>query len=159
MERTISAEYVCNAGILLYIPDHVIGVDVFAACENGFYKNTPSQQKETIFRLIRDRSLKLLIFTHQHCDHYCREDILEAVRIAEENHNPLRIMTTGQAAEDLIRGGADSERIVICNEAACYNSSGQIVPEENAEAEPLSADDTRIIGFYTRHDGHQYASV
>ena len=151
MEKTIRAEYVCNAGILLYFADYVIGVDVFASCENGIYRNTPSRQRETIFRLIRENRLKLLIFTHYHCDHYCRADVLEAMRTAAENDNPLRILTTGQTAEDLIAGGADPARVVICSESSCYDGFGQPSKEEPGGV--------KITGFYTRHDGHQYENV
>ena len=163
MKKTIRAEYVCNAGVLLHLPDHVIGVDVFASCENGFYKNTSLQQKEIIFRLIKEDRLKLLVFTHHHCDHYNRADVLEALRTADENHSSLTILTTGQTAEDLIRGGAVPERVMICDDASCYNSLGQMLPEAafrtGSVSEEADEQGLKIRGFYTRHDGHQYASV
>ena len=53
--------------------------------------DTPEAEREFLLEQIREGRLKLLVFTHEHGDHFCLEDVLEADRAARQAVHDLLI--------------------------------------------------------------------
>ena len=63
---------------------------MFAKQPGGIYPDTPEAIRQELLRDIREKKLETLVFTHEHADHFCPEDVAEALKM-----NPdLRIIST-----------------------------------------------------------------
>ena len=93
MTEELMARHTGNAGIVIYGKGQAaIGIDVFCRDRKGLYEDTPKEERRLLLTAIESRELKTLVFTHEHGDHFCLEDVLEALR-----RNPeLRIISTGE---------------------------------------------------------------
>ena len=96
MKTEITAWHTGNAGIVIREHDTeknqsvAVGFDVFARDPNGFYQDTPDRVREQLLEEIETGAIEMLVFTHEHGDHFCLADTLEALR-----RNPaLRILST-----------------------------------------------------------------
>ena len=93
MPGALRACHTGNAGVLIYMEETdeaVLGVDVFCRDRKGLYMDTPEEERKRLLALIGRRELKTLRFTHEHGDHFCLEDVLEALK-----ENPrLHIIST-----------------------------------------------------------------
>lgn len=71
--------HVANAGVILSTDEHtLIGIDCFCKDSKGVYEDTPSDIREELFRQIEQGDIRSLVFTHEHEDHFCLEDVKEA---------------------------------------------------------------------------------
>ena len=96
METEMTAWHTGNAGIVIQVyniegkSSAAIGFDVFAKQPGGIYPDTPEAIRQELLRDIREKKLETLVFTHEHADHFCPEDVAEALKM-----NPdLRIIST-----------------------------------------------------------------
>ena len=93
MPGALRACHTGNAGVLIYMEETdeaVLGVDVFCRDRKGLYMDTPKEERKRLLALIGRRELTTLLFTHEHGDHFCLEDVLEALK-----ENPgLHIIST-----------------------------------------------------------------
>ena len=96
METEMTAWHTGNAGIVIQVyniegkSSAAIGFDVFAKQPGGIYPDTPEAIRQELLRDIREKKLGTLVFTHEHADHFCPEDVAEALKM-----NPdLRIIST-----------------------------------------------------------------
>lgn len=71
--------HVANAGVILSTDEHTqIGIDCFCKDNKGVYEDTPSDIRKELLEQIEQGNIKHLIFTHEHEDHFCPEDVKEA---------------------------------------------------------------------------------
>ena len=96
MRTEMTAWHTGNAGIVIQVHNieekssGAIGFDVFAKQPGGIYPDTPEAIRQELLRDIREKNLETLVFTHEHADHFCPEDVAEALKM-----NPdLRIIST-----------------------------------------------------------------
>ena len=94
--------YTANAGFLLVRGDMALGIDLFASDPQGLYKDTPSPVREQLLAEIAAGNLNVLLFTHEHGDHFCVDDVVRACSL-----NPaLRVFGNRQVCSALHGAGA-----------------------------------------------------
>ena len=64
-------QYVSNAGIIFEVDGRQIGIDCLCKDSSKLYQDTLPQIREEL-------KLDILIFTHEHEDHFCAEYVKEA---------------------------------------------------------------------------------
>ncbi len=97
--------YVSNAGILFDAEGQTLAIDVFSRDGTGLYPDTPPGVRKELLEEIGAGRLNMLLFTHEHGDHFFKEDVLEAWR-----RNPgLRVFSTEAVVEELSRLGIPGE--------------------------------------------------
>lgn len=79
MNPEITIWHTANAGVLIKRGRYTVGVDVFSKDSKGLYSDTPKDVREKLLKAIERREIETLIFTHEHEDHFCFEDVLEAL--------------------------------------------------------------------------------
>ena len=85
METGMTAWHTGNAGVVIQVTNieekgcAAIGFDVFAKQPGGIYPDTPEAIRQELLRDIRKKKLGTLVFTHEHADHFCPEDVAEAI--------------------------------------------------------------------------------
>ena len=130
--------YVSNAGIILTQNEISIGIDCFCKDENNLYPDTPIDIKKELWQQIEDGTLVALIFTHDHSDHFYKEDVIEALR----RNQALQVYSTDAVIEQLM----DEEINPQCLHVVADN-------------EEISFGDMNIKFCYTIHEGEQYADI
>ena len=173
--------YVCNAGFLLSLPGDrwTIAIDAFSKDPAGLYTDTPLQWRERLFQMAAAGKLNLLIISHEHADHYCREDVLRAVEEGWRNGHPIGILTTGAVAEDLSGSASrtlqgvlrQNMRVLPDEEGHCMidlfpagaplSERGEGMANAGGMGEKGIPETVRIHleAVIVRHDGKQYTSV
>lgn len=117
-------QYISNAGIVLDIEGKTIGIDCLCRDSSKLYQDTPLEIRE---KLIFD----ILIFTHEHEDHFCAEYVKEAW---EKNPN-LQIYA--------------GKNVHIPS----------IQLQEVKDGDVLAIGNSKIQFMETLHEGDQYADV
>lgn len=155
-----TARWVSNAGIVLETEGKGIGIDIFSKDEAGLYPDTPEEIRRKLLADIEAGKLHTLIFTHEHTDHFCPEDVLEAWR-----RNPgLRIITTEQAGRQLQAAGLSGGQLLTDTakaEAILLSPGLWMIPDGEREADIwwLGLGACRIGFLNSVHEGAQYAGV
>ncbi len=144
-EHNVTAWFTGNAGIVIYIEgkEHAaVGFDVFARDADGVYADTPEAIRQELLREIREKRLRTLVFTHEHADHFCPEDVAEALDMNPE----LRIIST----EETIR------RI-----RALHPETGRLtaVAAAGKKYRVVDLPDMRLTLYNSMHMGERYADV
>ena len=124
-------QYVSNAGIVLDIEGKTIGIDCLCRDSSMLYQDTPLEIRE---KLIFD----ILIFTHEHEDHFCGEYVKEAW---EKNPN-LQIYAGKNAIAMLQNVNIPSNQL-----------------QEVKDGAALAIEDMLIRFIETLHEGEQYSNV
>ena len=105
MTDQLTARHTGNAGVLIHLINieetagrkagektgketagASIGIDVFCRHRKGLYMDTPEAEKAFLYSEIERGGLKTLVFTHEHDDHFCLEDVLGAFKINPKLH-------------------------------------------------------------------------
>lgn len=153
MAERLTARHTGNAGVLINIekklirkekgdPGTSIGIDVFCRNLKGLYQDTPPSEKELLLGKIENRELRTLVFTHRHDDHFCLQDVLEALEL-----NPqLHIISTRSVIRSI---RAESAAGILT----------EISPEETGMVTSEPADGIRLTLFNSLHMGEQFADV
>ena len=123
--------YVSNAGIIFNAGEKTIGIDCLCKDSSQLYQDTPSQIREEL-------NLDVLIFTHEHEDHFCAEYVREAW---ERNWN-LQIYSTQGTVEQL-------EKVHVPTANLHKVQGGDVIQIDNLSIEFLE----------TIHEGEQYSEV
>ena len=124
-------QYVSNAGIIVNMGAKKIGIDCLCKDSSQLYQDTPSQIREEL-------NLDVLIFTHEHEDHFCAEYVKKAW---ERNRN-LQIY-----GGEMVTRALDKEKIPSAN---LYK-----VGEGNV----LEMDGLELLFVKSVHEGEQYSDV
>lgn len=130
-ERRVKFQYVSNAGIIFDVDGKQIGIDCLCKDSSKLYQDTSPQIREEL-------KPDILIFTHEHEDHFCVEYVEEAW---ERNPN-LQIYSTQRAIEQL-----KLENIASTN------------VKQVDEGDITQIDNFRIEFLETIHEGEQYAYI
>ena len=124
-------QYVSNAGITFNIGNKLIGIDCLCKDSSKLYQDTPTQIREEL-------KLDILIFTHEHEDHFCVEYVKEAWE-----KNPKLIIYSTERTIKLLRD---------------IN-----IPENNlyqvADGEEIIIDSLHILFMQSIHEGEQYVNI
>lgn len=153
MTERLTARHTGNAGVLINIERTLtgkkkrdsgtsIGIDVFCRNRKGLYQDTPPSEREMLLGKIESRELQTLVFTHTHDDHFCLQNVLEALEM-----NPqLRIISTRSVIHSI---RAESAAGILT----------EISPEETGmvTAEPVQG--IKLTLFNSPHMGEQFADV
>ncbi|MCI8416862.1 MAG: hypothetical protein HFI33_05060 [Lachnospiraceae bacterium] len=102
-ERRCMMRYVSNAGMVLVAEGQAIGIDVFSRDPSRLYPDTPPGIRQELLDEIEQGNLKTLIFTHGHGDHFCREDVEEAL----ERNPRLQVISTVPVIQELLSAGKE----------------------------------------------------
>ncbi len=144
MKNYIEIRYISNSGLVISAEDSSIGIDIFCKDSSKIYRDTPEELKEELFREIENDRLNILIFTHEHEDHFCLEDVKEALK----RNVSLKICAGANVRKLLLAEGIAPENIYL------------IEIEEYPPNVRFEKIDSFTIGFVgTKHDGKRYAHV
>ena len=124
-------QYVSNAGIILDVDGRQIGIDCLCKDSSKLYQDTPLQIREEL-------KPEILIFTHEHEDHFWSEYVKEAC----EKNKELQIYSTKSVREALKVNGLPFENL-------------HCVEEEGV----LDVDKVHITYMYSLHEGEQYSNI
>ena len=123
--------YVSNAGIILSTEGINIGIDCFCRDSANIYQDTPLEIRQEL-------KLDILIFTHEHEDHFCAEYVKEAW----EENKELQIVGNTKVIEMLT-----DIHIPVSN------------LHEVKERDELHLGKVRVQFLESFHEGEQYADV
>lgn len=129
--KRVKFQYVSNAGIIFDVDGRQIGIDCLCKDSSKLYQDTPPQIREAL-------KPDILIFTHEHEDHFCADYVKEAW---EKNPN-LHIYSTKRVTECLTQ-----INIPISN------------LNQVQDGTVLRGDGMQIEFIETVHEGEQYADV
>ena len=124
-------QYVSNAGIVFNVGDKLIGIDCLCKDSSKLYQDIPTQIREEL-------KLNILIFTHEHEDHFCAEYVKEAW----ERNPQLIIYSTERTIQTL--------RDIDISEDNLY---------QVADGEEIEIDGLHITFMQSIHEGEQYADI
>ena len=124
-------QYVSNAGIIFDVDGRRIGIDCLCKDSSKLYQDTPAQIREEL-------KPDLLIFTHEHEDHFCAEYVKEAWK---KNPN-LQIYSTQSTIKRL-------ERLDI--------PTGNM--KKVSGIDTMTIANCHIEFLETLHEGDQYADI
>ena len=124
-------QYVSNAGIIFEVDGRQIGIDCLCKDSLKLYKDTPTQIREEL-------KPDILIFTHQHGDHFSPQYVKEAW---ERNPN-MQIYSTKRTIE------------ILQEENIPFTNLHQLADGEMLEFETL-----HIKFIESVHEGEQYSDV
>ena len=162
MITTLTARHTGNAGILINIektdteksaagekPERVsLGIDVFCRDRKRLYEDTPEKERAFLLDRIESGELKALVFTHEHGDHFCLEDVLEAWR-----RNPrLPIISTRKVIQKIRQS---SPKGTVVSEGALT----EISPGEKGFVKLEAAPGMQLTLFNSPHMGDQFSDV
>ena len=124
-------QYVSNAGIIFNIGNKLIGIDCLCKDSSQLYQDTPMQIREEL-------KPDILVFTHEHEDHFCAEYVKEAWE-----KNPALIIYSTKSVINILRE--------------------MNMPEDNlsqvADREEIKIDSLHITFMQSIHEGDQYADI
>lgn len=124
-------QYVSNAGLIFKTGEKVVGIDCLCKDSSKLYQDTPLEIRQEL-------KLDVLIFTHEHEDHFCAEYVKEAWR-----KNPkLQIYSTKRVVESLAQMNIPSINL-----------------NEVRDGDKLKIDKLCINFMDTIHEGEQYVNV
>lgn len=124
-------QYVSNAGLLFLIGKKRIGIDCLCKDSAKLYQDTPKDIRENL-------DADILIFTHEHEDHFCAEYVKEAW----EKNLKLQIYGTEKV-------------IALLGETDISETNLHVV----ADGSVLEVDDFNIAFLQSIHEGEQYENV
>lgn len=142
MEKEIHVLHTASAGMLLIIRRNTLGIDLFSKDPAGLYPDTPEWLREKLLERIEQREIETLLFTHGHGDHFCLEDVLEALR-----RNPqLMVISTEE---------------VICRIRRREAVAGRLygISPEKTDIVKIELPGCSLELFNSLHMGEQYAGV
>lgn len=142
MDTKITVRHTANAGILIKTEKESIGVDIFSRDPNGLYPDTPEDLREELMKAIERREIGTLIFTHEHEDHFCLENVTEAFRKNPE----LRVISTKKVTERLQKA------------QGCNKNIYMISPDETGVIQ-IDIQGYSLALFNSAHMGEQYKNI
>lgn len=124
-------QYVSNAGIILNIDGRRVGIDCLCKDSSRLYQETPTEIREEL-------KFDILIFTHEHEDHFCPEYVKEAW----EKNPMLQIYSTKRVLECLTKADISKSNL-----------------KQVQDGMVLRLADMQIQFVETIHEGEQYSDV
>ena len=124
-------QHVSNAGIIFNVDKKIIGIDCLCKDSSKLYQDTLLQIREEL-------KPDILIFTHEHADHFCADYVKEAW----EQNPALHIYSTKNTVDVLKENGIPMQNL------HCVG-----------DAEVLDIDALQFGFLYTTHEGEQYSDI
>lgn len=124
-------QYISNAGIIFEVDGRRIGVDCLCKDSSKLYQDTPTQIRE-------ESQPDILIFTHEHEDHFCAEYVKEAW----EKNPQLVIYSTDETINILQKMNISEDNLY-----------------QVADGEAIEIDSLHITFMQSIHEGEQYADI
>lgn len=124
-------QYVSNAGIIFSIGNKQVGIDCLCKDSTNLYQDTP-------FEIRNKLKMDILIFTHEHEDHFCAEYVKEAWK---KNPN-LQIYSTRRVVECLAQIDVPASNLNLVQDGTI-----------------LGIDGMEIEFVETLHEGDRYTNV
>lgn len=124
-------QYISNAGIVLNMGGKQIGIDCLCKDSSKLYQDTPLELREKL-------KLDILIFTHEHEDHFCAEYVKE---VWGKNPN-IQIYSTQRTVELL-----EQVNIPTANLKQVH------------DGDTIQIDSLHIEFLETTHEGEQYSDI
>lgn len=124
-------QYVSNAGIVFRVGEKTVGIDCLCKDSLKLYQDTPLQIREEL-------NLDVLIFTHEHEDHFC----VQYVREAWEKNPALTIYSTKKTIELLMETDIPATNLY------------QVMDGNELEVGAL-----HITFMQSIHEGEQYSDI
>ncbi|MBQ8592379.1 MAG: MBL fold metallo-hydrolase [Lachnospiraceae bacterium] len=131
LEENLMFQYVSNAGIVLEVGDKTIGIDCLCRDSAKLYMDTPTEIREKF-------NPDILIFTHEHEDHFCAEYVKEAW----EKNQGILIYSTKETIEVLREMDIPSVNL-----------------RQVSGGDELVMGDLHVTFMHSVHEGEQYAHV
>lgn len=150
MNKNCMVRQVSGTGIEIKCGDFRLAIDAFCRDESGIYPDTPECICEDLFREIQAGDLKILIFTHEHSDHFNVPLVASAWKLNQD----LQILSNSAVAEQLIKAGVSRSNIKIL-----IHGSEKRIPEYVQQWDVWKYGTFQIRGFYSRHAGKEYRDV
>ncbi len=123
--------YVSNAGLVFQVGAKKVGIDCLCRDSAKLYQDTPLEIRQKM-------ELDVLIFTHEHEDHFCAEYVKEAW----ERNPKLQIYST--------------QKVIECLAQMDIPTSSRNQVQDGAI---LEIDDMQVQFIETLHEGGQYANA
>lgn len=124
-------QYVSNAGIIFEVDGRQIGIDCLCKDSSKLYQDTPSQIREEL-------KPDILIFTHEHEDHFWAEYVKEVW----ERNPSLTINSTKNVIEKLREGNIPSINL-----------------QQMGDTDVVYLDPIHIKFMQSIHEGEQYSDI
>lgn len=143
MGKNVTAWHTASAGVVIYIEGkNGVGFDVFARDPGQLYPDTPEPIRRELLSEIEAGRIGTLVFTHEHGDHFCLEDVLEALG---ENRN-LRIISTEKVIRQIREREPEAGHLTM-------------VAASEEKYRMVSLPGMRLVLFNSVHMGEQFADV
>ena len=124
-------QYVSNAGIVFNIEGKTIGIDCLCRDTSKLYQDTPLEIREKL-------AFDVLVFTHEHEDHFCAEYVKEA-----SEKNPNLLIYAGESVVSMLQ-----DVNIPLNQL-----------HEVKDGDSFAIGDMVIRFIQTLHEGDQYADI
>lgn len=136
---------ICNAGVMIEYNDKKILIDSFCKSILPIYKNPPDDLKEKMIKGIKPfDNVDMLLFTHNHTDHFHRESAAEFLK----NNKDSIILST----DDVI--GKITEIVPSSDRSRLIKLDPVLHRKEDIIVKGIN-----IKTFSLLHDGKEYANV
>lgn len=142
METNIVIRHTANAGVVINIGRNRLGVDLFSKDLEGLYPDTPAILKAELLDEIERGHIGALLFTHSHGDHFCLEDVVEALK----RNQDLVVISTDEVIGHLQAAGPFGRRLYA-------------IPSKEKRNVRMYFSNGSLELFNSRHMGDAYAGV
>ena len=130
----MKARYIANAGLIFEVGNKTIGLDCLCKDPYKIYQNTPENIRKEL-------NPDILIFTHEHGDHFCGEYVKEVW----ERNARVQVYSTESVVLMLKELGIEEEQLHVVT-----NGDKLVVGDEET---------MQITFAETMHTGDEYADV
>ena len=147
MNERLQITHTASSGVLINIEETYLGVDLFSRDPDELYPDTPAKLKKELLQMIEQGKMQTLLFTHGHGDHFCLEDVMEAL-----GRDPgLTIISTEEVIQRIRKQAEVAGYAAGCNLVA-------IAPTEQ-ENRKVVLPGIAMELFNSKHMGEQYIDV
>lgn len=145
-EEGCRMRYVSSSGLVLEMQGEAVGIDIFSRDPAHLYPDTPPGLCRELLQEIEEGRLRALIFTHEHGDHFCLEEVQEA----RKKRPGLSIISTDPVIRTLREAWKEN-----LEEDRLWT----VPAAKTGEPVWIKLGPFRMGFLYTVHEGAQYAGV
>ncbi len=135
--------YVSNAGLIFVAGNRTVGVDCYCRDPYKIYQDTPEDIR-------REFNPDVLIFTHEHGDHFCAEYVKEAW-----GKNPnIQVYSTKAVIGELRELGMPDDNLYVV-----ADGEKLVIHDEDGGENGACKETMQITFNYTVHEGKEFADI
>lgn len=150
MNEDCMVRQVSGTGIEIKCGNEKIAIDAFCKDDLKLYPDTPYDVYKDLLKEIQIGDLKILIFTHEHSDHFNVPLVVSAWKLNQD----LQILSNCAVVRQLIQAGIPESNLKIL---ISEPESG--IADTVRQWNVYSLGPFRISGFYSQHAGETYAEI